>query len=322
MGPSCWEVDKIVELIDAGMNIARLNFSHGDHEGHGACIARIREAQKLRPDNLKRSYSKNWKPNVPDHQMSISLDSHKFPHPIWDLESAENVQVTHFKPTTVRDKIAYCMMRILRNSYDLLSGYKPGKMNESLYVRRCIFLETFAGVPGFIGGMMRHLNSLRSLRIDGGWIHHLLEEAENERQHLFTFLSIRQPGMFMRLLIMSGQFFFIAGYTFMYLLSPTTAHRFVGYLEEEAVRTYTQILKDLDDGKLPQWEDMNAPQESIKYWGLPYDAKFRDVILSIRADECAHREFNHHFADIPKDSIIGHHKLNVKNELKNDKIKF
>ena len=56
---------------------------------------------------------------------------------------------------------------------------------------------------------------------------------------------------------------------------------------------------------------MNASQEAIKYWGLPYDAKFRDVILSIRADECAHREFNHHFANIPKDSIIENHKLEV-----------
>jgi pyruvate kinase len=50
MGPSCWDVDKLVQLIDCGMNIARLNFSHGDHAGHGACVDRIREADKLRPD--------------------------------------------------------------------------------------------------------------------------------------------------------------------------------------------------------------------------------------------------------------------------------
>ena len=36
-------------LIDAGMNIARFNFSHGDHTAHGACLERLREAMKLRP---------------------------------------------------------------------------------------------------------------------------------------------------------------------------------------------------------------------------------------------------------------------------------
>jgi pyruvate kinase len=50
MGPSCWDTDKLVELIDAGMNVARLNFSHGDHPSHAATVGRIREADKLRPD--------------------------------------------------------------------------------------------------------------------------------------------------------------------------------------------------------------------------------------------------------------------------------
>merc|ERR1719502_1020371 len=50
MGPSCWSVENLVKLIDAGMNVARLNFSHGDHASHGETVGRIREADKLRPD--------------------------------------------------------------------------------------------------------------------------------------------------------------------------------------------------------------------------------------------------------------------------------
>jgi len=50
MGPSCWDVDMLVQLIDCGMNICRLNFSHGDHEVHGATVKRIREAAKQRPN--------------------------------------------------------------------------------------------------------------------------------------------------------------------------------------------------------------------------------------------------------------------------------
>jgi len=50
MGPSCWDTPMLLKLIDAGMNVARLNFSHGDHEAHGSAVARIREACKQRPD--------------------------------------------------------------------------------------------------------------------------------------------------------------------------------------------------------------------------------------------------------------------------------
>ena len=47
-----------------------------------------------------------------------------------------------------------------------------------------------AGVPGMVGGMMRHLRSLRTMQRDKGWIHTLLEEAENERMHLLTFMDM------------------------------------------------------------------------------------------------------------------------------------
>lgn len=46
MGPACWDVPTLEQLIDAGMNVARFNFSHGDHEGHKACLDRVREAAK------------------------------------------------------------------------------------------------------------------------------------------------------------------------------------------------------------------------------------------------------------------------------------
>jgi len=49
MGPSCWDVEMLVKMIDAGMNVARLNFSHGDHKAHGETIGRIKEALKQRP---------------------------------------------------------------------------------------------------------------------------------------------------------------------------------------------------------------------------------------------------------------------------------
>jgi len=50
LGPSCWDVDMLVKMIDAGMNVARLNFSHGDHKSHGQSVLNLKEALKQRPD--------------------------------------------------------------------------------------------------------------------------------------------------------------------------------------------------------------------------------------------------------------------------------
>ena len=234
----------------------------------------------------------------------MDKSSYRSPHPTWDMKDAENIEIYHVKPTRLRDYIALGIVKFLRTSFDFFTRYKPGKMNEQLYLRRCIFLETIAAVPGMIGGMMRHLRALRLLREDGGWIHHLLEEAENERMHLLTFLEFRQPGIIMRLSILFAQFLFICFYTPFYIISARTAYRFVGYLEEEAVKTYTNLISEYDEGKLDLFTKMKPPEEAINYWGLPDDASFRDIIISIRADEILHTEFNHHFADIPPDSTI------------------
>ena len=96
-----------------------------------------------------------------------------------------------------------------------------------------------------------------------------------------------------------------------YLISPKFCHRFVGCLEEQAVHTYTVFLKQIDDGKLPEFAKMPAPKEAIEYYDMPPNATFRDMILAIRADEICHRETNHHFADIKIDEDVhsGHVEL-------------
>jgi len=254
----------------------------------------------------KKNFS--WKPNIPKHKIVFNTKSYLQPHAIWNLKSAEKVEMTHVKPKNFSDKSAYLYTMCFRYFYDFITRYKAGRMSENLYLNRFIFLETIAGVPGMVGGMLRHLGSLRNLRHDGGWIHHLIEEAENERMHLLTFLRIKQPGIIMRLSIVWTQFLFVIWYSLFYMLFPRTSHRFVGYLEEQAVKTYTQAIEDLDNGKLPNWSNKKAPEDAIKYWGLPENATIRDMLISIRADEANHREYNHHFADIPHDQPLeGHH---------------
>ncbi len=91
-----------------------------------------------------------------------------------------------------------------------------------------------------------------------------------------------------------GQGIFYNLFFLLYLVSPKTAHRVVGYFEEEAVYSYTEYLAAIDDGTIA---NVAAPKIAIDYWKLAPDARLRDVVLAIRADEGHHRDVNHGFAD-------------------------
>ena len=80
-----------------------------------------------------------------------------------------------------------------------------------------------------------------------------------------------------------------------FLLAPRTAHRVVGYFEEEAVVSYTEYLNELEAGSIP---DQPAPEIAINYWNLPLNSTLKDVVRVIRDDEAGHRDVNHQFADL------------------------
>ena len=63
--------------------------------------------------------------------------------------------------------------------------------------------------------------------------------------HLLTFMNLKQPGILFRMAVLMTQGVFANGFFAAYMLSPQLCHRFVGYLEEEAVRTYTHCLQVL-----------------------------------------------------------------------------
>lgn len=193
---------------------------------------------------------------------------------------------THVKPVTLSDKIAFGFVKMLR--------FVADKFFAKRYGHRAVVLETVAAVPGMVGGLLLHLKALRRMRDDEGWIRTLLDEAENERMHLMTFIQIAQPNWFERFLIMFTQFVFYNCYFFLYLFAPRTAHRVVGYFEEEAVISYTAYLHEVDEGR---HENVPAPQLAIDYWNLGPDARLRDVIIAVRADEAEHRDVNHDFVD-------------------------
>jgi len=163
------------------------------------------------------------------------------------------------------------------------------------YGHRAVVLETVAGVPGMVAGMWVHLKSLRQAKTGyGPLIRELLAEAENERMHLMFFIDIAHPNWLERLLILIAQLVFMAYYLVLYIVSPKTAHKMIHYFEEEAVRSYTNYLEEIEAGRI---EDVPAPRLAIQYYDLPADAKLSDMINRVRADEQKHSDANLKFAE-------------------------
>ena len=163
------------------------------------------------------------------------------------------------------------------------------------YGHRAVVLETVAGVPGMVAGMWVHLKSLRQAKTGyGPLIRELLAEAENERMHLMFFIEIAQPSWVERALILTAQLVFMAYYFVLYIVSPKTAHKMIHYFEEEAVRSYTSYLEQIEAGEI---DNCPAPRLAIDYYDLPADAKLSDMILKVRADEQGHANANLTFSE-------------------------
>ena len=192
----------------------------------------------------------------------------------------------HHKARGFSDRFAYGFTKLLRFFADTFFARRYGN--------RAVVLETVAAVPGMVGATLTHLKCLRRMCDDDGWIRVLLEEAENERMHLMTFIHVVRPSLFERLIVVTVQWIFYVGFFLLYLVSSRTAHRVVGYFEEEAVISYTHYLREFEEGRV---ENVPAPAIAIHYWKLPADATLLDVVRIIQADEAHHRDVNHAMSD-------------------------
>jgi len=76
-------------------------------------------------------------------------------------------------------------------------------------------------------------------------------------------MTVAQPSILTRAVVLAAQGVFYNAFFVTYLFSPKTAHRFVGALEEEAVRTYTHCISDVEKGLVPEWVDVPAPAIAI-----------------------------------------------------------
>lgn len=207
----------------------------------------------------------------------------------------------HHEPQNKMDKFIWGLLQAAYNTFNFLTRYKKENPTPESVEVRLIFLESIAGVPGMVAASQRHFRSLRTMKRDYGWIHTLLEEAENERMHLLVFMRMFNPGIMTRVLVITAQAVVVTLLTGTYAVYPKALHRFVGYLEEMAVHTYSEVVTHV---KTPgtklhaAWSGLPAPEIAKNYWRLPDNAMFVDVLRHVGADETHHRDVNHTFASL------------------------
>lgn len=236
----------------------------------------------------------HWIDKEAEDIISRSYAAHDVPSPLpafrgkvsnAELEKLSN-ENSFYEPQTFGDHMAWGIMRFLRIFTHMYFKNK--------HTSHAVVLETVAAIPGYIASSHMHLRSLRTLRDDYDWIRLTGEEAENERMHLLIWLTIQKPTLLERGLIAAVQFGYLTVYSFGYFFVPRFCHRITGYLEYEAVAAYTAFLKAIDAGEVPNGP---APPIARQYYGLDEEATIRDVVLRVRADECMHRDFNHHLSE-------------------------
>jgi len=212
-------------------------------------------------------------------------------------EEELDVKLTHVEPKGIRDNLAFNAVKAMRFIFDTATGWKNDSISTRQILNRVIYLETVAAVPGMVAAIVRHFRSLRTMQRDGGLLQMFLEEANNERMHLLTFVRMKDPSTLFRAAVIGGQFGFGTIFLMAYIISPQFCHRFVGYIEEEACSTYTKIIDAIETApegsELAQWRHESAPKIAISYWKLGTDGTVLDMIKAVRADEAEHRDVNH-----------------------------
>jgi len=100
-------------------------------------------------------------------KLSSADASYMLMHPVYSADYVLSIEPKHRKPTRIHDYTGYYAVQLLRKSFDLVTGYGDS-MTKDKWLTRFLFLETVAGVPGFVAAMLRHMKSLRTMKRDNG----------------------------------------------------------------------------------------------------------------------------------------------------------
>jgi hypothetical protein len=110
--------------------------------------------------------------------------------------------------------------------------------------------------------------------------------------HLLTCMKMFKASPFTRFLCLCAQVGLTPFLMAVYIIKPKALHRFVGYLEQTACKTYHNIIVHVETPGThlhTAWAHLPAPDIAKGYWHLADDAKWVDALKCIYADEANHR---------------------------------
>jgi len=285
-------------------NISKTNGSSDDintpRTGSRSMI-HFRTTSQGHPFNIKKNRSELYTTDKGLQVWDNPTQNH-----VWSAEELDerlSEQPKHI-PTSIMDRVIRGIVRGSYHVFNSVTRFDIDDPSPAACEYRLLILESIAGVPGMVAGSVRHFKSLRDMRRDYGWIHTLLEEAENERMHLLICMRMFEPSFVVRGVVIGAQMVLLPILTTVYLIKPKALHRFVGYLEETAVETYTSILAKMDTpgSQLNEaWSELPAPSIGLQYYKLDETAIWPDVLRCIAADETSHRDVNHTMAGMHGD---------------------
>ncbi|KAK1932319.1 Alternative oxidase [Phytophthora citrophthora] len=206
------------------------------------------------------------------------------PH-LSSLEAIEDTPVNNLKPKKMHENVVSLRAKTPRSSFSLLFDYRglSSSLTPGDWLNRCLYIETVARASEMVVGIAHRLRSQHSLNPGDIW------PVENERIHMQIFLSMKQGGLGFQAAMLAAQSVFFPVFFLTYMVSPNTCHRFVDFVEQEAVKTYTYLLEDMEHGHLDEWCAITAPLIGRSYYDLPDDAKVYDMIKCIRAEKLSRK---------------------------------
>lgn len=216
-----------------------------------------------------------------DTSVSLGLIRRSLPHNIFSQHSLNGVQLAVMRPGSMADCAAFGATRVLHQTSNVFKGL--GRNGEQWWLRRLIFLSTMSSAPGsaIVGNVTVRAdrNSIRDR-----WFAGLVKDSHRDKNRSVLLLRLLAPGKSTKCSIACAEAIFAHGFRVANVISPNFCRWLGGYIEEEQVTAYSQLLREIDDGHLPKFSTGKAPTSVSNHYGLEDGADLRQVFQCMLAE--------------------------------------